>query len=101
MILALMIWNLTSPCAIVIVGIVFIGDIDEEKEDKLYDSSTNEHQVKEEEFNIYIKIKNIILNDANKNKDSRDYREKNYNHSNDYREKSIYIVSKPIPIPYK
>ena len=90
-------WNLTSHCAIVIVGVVFIGDIDEEKEDKFYDSSLTD-EVGEEEFNIYIKIKNIILNDANKNKDSTDYREKNYKEK-DYKEKSIYVVSKPIPIP--
>ena len=91
---------MTSPCAIVIVGVVFIGDT-EEKEENFDDSSTYQHEVREEEFNIYIKIKNIILNDANKNRDSRDYREKKYRDSNDYREKSIYIVSKPIPIPYK
>ena len=81
------------------MGVVFIGDIDEEKEDKFYDSSLTDED-EEEEFNIYIKIKNIILNDANKNKDSTDYREKN-SIVKDSREKmkSIYVVSKPIPIP--
>ena len=93
-----MIWNLTSPCAIVIVGVVFIGD-NEEKEENFDDSLTDEEEVDQEEFNIYIKIKNIILNDANKNRDFKDYREKKYRDSKDYTEKSIYVVSKPIPIP--
>ena len=97
MMLALMIWNLTSPCAIVIVGVVFIGDT-EEKEENFDDSLTDEEEVDQEEFNIYIKIKNIILNDANKNRDFKDYREKNYREK-DSREKSNYVVSKPIPIP--
>jgi len=89
---------LTSPCAIVIVGVVFIGDT-EEKEENFDDYLTDEEEVDKEDFNIYIKIKNIILNDANKNRDSRDYREKKYRDSKDCREKSIYVVSKPIPIP--
>lgn len=89
---------MTSPCAIVIVGVVFIGDT-EEKEENFDDYLTDEEEVDKEDFNIYIKIKNIILNDANKNRDSRDYREKKYRDSKDCREKSIYVVSKPIPIP--
>jgi len=89
---------LTSPCAIVIVGVVFIGDT-EEKEENFDDYLTDEEEVDKEDFNIYIKIKNIILNDANKNRDSRDYREKKYRDSKDCREKSIYVVSKSIPIP--
>ena len=89
---------MTSPCAIVIVGVVFIGDT-EEKEENFDDYLTDEEEVDKEDFNIYIKIKNIILNDANKIRDSRDYREKKYRDSKDYREKSIYVVSKPIPIP--
>jgi len=80
------------------VGVVFIGDT-EEKEENFDDYLTDEEEVDKEDFNIYIKIKNIILNDANKNRDSRDYREKKYRDSKDCREKSIYVVSKPIPIP--